>query len=83
MAKLTPTIIKKMIAEEAEKLESTEERAKETKEVDADEFADTLEKQIDYVKVLKLEETRLTKRLMLVKEAKQKILKRISDKIHT
>lgn len=79
--KLTPHILRKMIAEEVKQLETTEERAKDTKEVDADEYADSIAKQIDYIKALKIEESRLNKRLASVKEARQRILKRISDKI--
>lgn len=77
---LTPRLLKKIIEEEVAKfgdMEDVEDRAKDTEETDADEFADSLEKHIDYVKALKIEEGRLTKRLMKIREAKQRVLKRL------
>lgn len=82
--KLTPKLLKRIIEEEVAKfgdMEDTEKRAKDTEEVDADEQAGALEKHIDFVKALKIEETRLTKRFQKVREAKQRALKRIVRKI--
>ena len=76
--KLTKTFLKKIIKEEAAKfgeMEDVEKAAKDTDEIDADEFADSLEKKIDFVKALKIEENRLIKRLNLIKVKKQRLLK--------
>lgn len=79
--KLTTEYLRTMIIEEMRKKfgkpKSTEDAAKETKEVSADELADTVEKKIDYVKALKIEESRLIKRLSQIKKEKQKIVEGI------
>lgn len=80
--KLTSGLLRNIIEEEIAKfgkVVSTEERAKKTEEVDADEFADSLEKHIDYVKALKIEESRITKRLKRIREAKAKAIKKIAN----
>jgi hypothetical protein len=58
-----------------------EKVAKGTEEVDADEYADTLEKHIDYAKALKVEEARLVKRLGKIREARQRIVRKIAAKV--
>ena len=79
--KLTSSMLRKIIREEALKgfgaTRDVEDVADDTKEVDADEMADALEKRIDYVKALKIEEKRLVKRLMKLREAKKVHLKKI------
>lgn len=78
--KLTPELLKKIIEEEVAKfgdMEDVEKRAEKTEETDADEMAGALEKHIDFVKALKVEEARLTKRLMQIREAKQRTLSKI------
>jgi hypothetical protein len=75
---LTPALLKKIVTEEVSKfgdMKSTEDVAKETQEVDADEFADTLEKKIDFMKALKIEESRLTKKLRIVREKLSRVKK--------
>jgi len=70
--KLTPNLLRSLIEEEVKgfgDMEDVEDRAKDAKETDADEFADTLDKHIDYMKALKIEESRLTKRLEKVRKA--------------
>lgn len=82
--KLTPELLKKIIEEEVSKfgdMVDTKDKAKETEETDADEFADSLEKHIDYVKALKIEESRIIKRLQKIKETKQRFLKKIATKL--
>lgn len=82
--KLTPKLLKKIIEEEAAKfgkMEDTEDAAKDATETDADEYADSLEKHIDYVKALKIEEARLTKRLAQIREAQVRTAKKIIQKI--
>lgn len=64
-------MLKKIILEEMSKfgdMRSTEDAAKDTEEVDADELADSLEKKIDYHKALKIEEGRLLRRLAHVRK---------------
>ena len=89
--KLTPNGLKKIIFAEARKIQremkdpiakgvSDPEKVK-AEEVDADEFADTLEKDIDFMKVLKIQEKRLRAKLKKVAEAKEKLGKRIVSKL--
>lgn len=74
--KLTPKDLKKIIEEEAAKFgDEKDVEDVDAEETDADEFADSLEKKIDYVKALKVEEARLVKRLKKIRENKAKILK--------
>ena len=69
--KLTPALLKKMVLREKHRIqevletgeEDTEKAAKKTEEVDADELADSLANDVDYLKVLKIKETRLRKKL--------------------
>lgn len=83
--KLTPALLRSIIEEEVSKsfgdMEDVEKKADKTEETDADEYADALEKHIDYVKALKVEESRLVKRLGKIREAKQRVLKKIASKV--
>jgi hypothetical protein len=82
--KLTPRLLKQIIAEEAAKfgdMEDVEKRAKDTEETDADEYADSLEKHIDYVKALKIEEARVVKRLSRIREERARLVKKIASKL--
>ena len=86
--KLTPRSLKAMIMEEARKIQlETLEQGKEDSEkvvadeVDAGELAGSLEKDIDYVKALKIQEQKLTAKLRKIQEAKNLLRKRISKKI--
>lgn len=79
--KLTTELLRKIIDEEVGKfgdMEDVEKRAKDTDETDADEYADALEKHVDYMKALKIEEARLMKRLTQVKEARVRTAKKIA-----
>lgn len=80
--KLTSQLLKKIIAEEVAKfgdMESTEDRASDAAELDADEFGSdkALEKKIDYIKALKIEESRLRNRLKKIVETRARILRSI------
>jgi len=78
--KLTPELLKKIVKEELGKFgkeRETEKVAKDTEEVDADGFADTLEKQVDMMKVLKIEEAKITARLKKIQEKKAILAKLI------
>lgn len=88
--KLTPSILRSIILEEKEKLmnesdplvQGIEDPAKvSAEEKDADEQAQTLEKDIDFIKVLKIEERKTRKYLKKVQEAKARIAKRLLTKI--
>ena len=77
--KLTPSILRKMVMQEA--LSGTPEPVENVsaEEVDASEHgtAKALEKDIDHAKALKLEEARLRRRLSKIREARKMIGKRI------
>jgi hypothetical protein len=74
--KLTPEFIKNLIREEFEKSFDVD-----VEETGADEYADALAKKIDFVKALKIEETRLNKRLKKIREQKEKTIKSINKSI--
>jgi len=74
--KLTSKLLKQIIEEEVAKfgdMESTEDRAKDAVELDADELGSDKahELSIDFMKALKIEETRLRKRLEKITEMKK------------
>jgi hypothetical protein len=80
--KLTSELLKKIIAEEVAKfgdMESTEDRASEAEELEAAELGSdkALEKKIDYIKALKIEESRLRRRLKQVVETRARVLRSI------
>lgn len=80
--KLTSRLLKRIIEEEVAKfgeMESTEDRAKAVEEIDADEFGTdkAKEKTIDFIKALKIEESRLRRRLAKIQETKARLVKRI------
>lgn len=78
--RLTSDLLKKIILKEVAKFKaekSTEDAAKEADEVDADEYADTLENPHNYYKALGLEEARLEKRLKRIKETKAALKRKI------
>ena len=89
--KLTATSLKRMIKQEAKHLrletsdpiaagiEDPEKVAAE--EVDAGDLAGSLEKDIDHIKVLKIHESKLIKRLKRLREAKSFLRKRITKRI--
>lgn len=77
---LTPKLLKKIIEEEVGKfgdMEDVTKRAKDTDETDPDELADSVEKHIDFMKALKIEEGRLSRRLGRVREQLQKSADRL------
>ncbi len=86
--RLTSSGLKKMILEEAAKLRlETLEQGKEDSEkvdaveTDADKLAGSLEKDIDYIKVLKIQEQKLLNRVKKIREAKSVLRKRIAKNI--
>ena len=88
--KMTPPMIKRMIVEEARRLrkevletgkEDVEKAAKDTEEVDADGYADSIEQDIDWMKALKIHESRLVRKLREVRHNKKKIARRLTKKL--
>lgn len=80
--KLTSKILRKIIQEEAAKFGAmTDVEDVKADETDADEFADSLEKKIDYIKALKIEESRLKRRLAKISEARKRTAKSIAQTV--
>ena len=81
--KITIEDLKQMITEEKANIgagECVEKRAKQTREIKAADYADTLENKIDYMKALKIEAKRLERRLARVNESLEKCKKlRVSE----
>ena len=85
--KLTPSLLRKMVMEEKKRMmrETSDPVAAgiedpekvDAEEADADELADTLEKDIDHMKVLKIHERKLQRKLKRITEAKKKISNRV------
>lgn len=81
MIKLTKEGLRKIVMEELGKfgaVRDTEKVAKETEEVEAGEMADTLEKHVDMMKALKIEEGKLRARLLKIQEQKNVLAKKIA-----
>ena len=83
--KLTPSLLKKIVLEEKRKIMETLEQGQEdsekvkAEEVEAGEEADTLEKDIDFIAALKIQENILKKKYAKVQAAKKRLVKRISE----
>jgi len=84
--KLTVRMLKHMIKEEAVKIKkcltesekTVKDQVTKAKEVDADEFAETLEKKIDIIKALGLTETKLRRQLQTVSNRRKTLAKSLS-----
>ena len=80
---LTPRLLRKIVLEEKRKMQETLESGVEdiekvsAEEVDADELAGSLEKDIDFMKALKISESKLSKKLRRVREVKKKLRRRV------
>ena len=86
--RLTPALLKRMVVVEKKRMLENlgdevpvEKAAKETEEVEADDLADSIEQDIDWMKALKIKENKLKKRLRRIAEAKKKLRGRIIRKI--
>ena len=88
--KLTPAMLRRMVLQERRKLRETSDpiaagiedvEKVSADEVDADDYAGSLEKDIDYIKALKIHERKLKKQLKRIQEAKTKLKKRVVRKI--
>ncbi len=82
--KLTPGIIRKIIAEEKAKLRETLEQGKEdpekvdAEEIEAGEYAGSLEKDLDHLKALKISEAKMMKTLLKIRGKKKNLIKKLS-----
>ncbi len=83
-------MLRKMIVQERRRLRETSDpiaagvedpEKVSAEEVDADAQADTLEKDIDHLKVLKIKEAKLRKQLRTVTERRRRVSKRIKRKL--
>lgn len=87
---LTPDILRQIIREEKQKLakqkmtgkpRSVKDAAKETKEVEASEMADTLAHKMEHYKNLQREAADLARRLSEINEARQEIRAEILENL--
>lgn len=96
VVKLTPELMKRLVREEIEKLqaerakqlseapdelESVESKKNDAEEVEADEYADTLERKVDWYKANKIKETKLIKQLKALREQNARLKKEIASKL--
>jgi hypothetical protein len=90
--KLTPALLRKIVLEEKARMirEASSDPIASGKahpsdvsvpEVDADGYAETLEKDIDHMKALKIQEARLAAKLKRIQEAKRRIRARVTRKL--
>jgi len=81
VVKLSISNLKRLIAEEKAKLGAIKDVEKtKAKEVEADGFADTLEKDVDHAKALKVREAKLRRALKLVREQRVKLSRKSRSK---
>jgi hypothetical protein len=90
-SKLTPNMLRKMVLQEksrimretSDPIESgiTDPEKVDAEEVEAKDQADTLAKDIDHIKALKIEERKLYRRLVRINEAKKRIKIRLLKKL--
>lgn len=88
--KLTPAILRKMVIQERKRMLETSDPVAagiedpekvNAEEVDADKLAGSLEKDLDHLKALKIQEKKLHKKLKTIKEAKRILVKRVAKRI--
>jgi hypothetical protein len=89
--KLTSELLRKIVAEETAKMRRTRQaeakglgKMKDVEgvkadEVDADEYAGTLERKVDHAKALKTEEARLMRRLANIREQRRRLVRELVD----
>ena len=92
MDKLTPNVLRNMVLKEVASLKakSSMQQMKDAaaaadavEEVEPKDLADTLVKDIDHVKALKLEETKLIERLNEIRESKRRTIKSLTKRIRS
>ena len=85
--KLTPSLLRKLVLQEKRRIKETLESGVEdvdkvkADEVDADEYANSLESDIDWMKALKIHERRLKTKLKKVQEARARTRRNITKKL--
>lgn len=85
--KLTPALLKKLVLQEKRKIQESLEQGEEevekvdAEETDADEMADSIEKDIDFIKALKIQENILNRKMKKVQEAKTRLKRRLQKKL--
>ena len=87
--KLTPSLLRRMVLQEKRRMHEvleqgggdSEKVADKTKEVPADDLADSIEQDIDWMKALKIKESKLKKRLKKIYEVKKKLRSRVIKKL--
>lgn len=88
--RLTPSMLRKMIVQERRRLRETSDPIEagvedpekvSAEEVDAGEEANTLAKDIDHLKVLKVQEAKLRRKLREVSTRRRKVSNRIKRKL--
>jgi hypothetical protein len=84
--KLTPSLLRRIVLEEKKKIMLTLEQGKDVsekvsaEETEADELADALEKDIDFMAALKIQESMLKKKFKKVQIAKKRLYKKINER---
>jgi len=87
---LTPQMLRKMIVQEKRRIKESSDPIEagiedpekvSADEVDADKQADTLAKEIDHLKVLKVQEAKLRRKLREVSSKRRNVSKRIKRKL--
>lgn len=81
LKKLVLEEVEKMKLEEADALETVESRKDDADEVDADDYADTLEKKIDFYKANKVKEQRILRNLKSLRETQSRLKSEIAKKL--
>jgi len=81
VTKLTPDILRQMILEEKAKMKDVSTASKDMEVVDADGYADTLVKDIDYMKALQIKEAKIRKGLNKIIKERKKVKARIVKKL--
>ena len=84
--KLTPAMLRKLVMEEKKKIQEALEQGEESvekvdaDEVDASEYADSIEKDIDHIAALKIQESILKRKYAKVQAAKKRLVKKINNR---
>jgi len=87
--KLSPALLRRIVLEEAKKLEEkfgkmkdVEDAPKDTKELGGpDDYADTLGQKIDFMKALKIKEDRLRAALKQIQEKRSRVKAALIEKL--
>lgn len=88
--KLTPSLLRKIVLEEKRRIirendpiEAGHEDPEkvDAEETDADEYADSIEKDIDFMKALKIQERKLKRKMKRIQEAKRIIRSRVTRRL--